>query len=82
MAPMISDVVVGMLIKFCLTARRAISECEEGRIVDSRTGSISESMAHNLSVAGVMVGASSSPHRYALSSSVVIFLTISRPIFL
>ncbi|KAL3823322.1 hypothetical protein ACHAXA_010457 [Cyclostephanos tholiformis] len=54
MAPMISDVVVEMLIKFCLSARRAISECEEGRILDSRSGSIPESMAHNLSVAGVM----------------------------
>ncbi len=63
MAPMISDVVVGMLVKFCLTARRAISECDEGRILEPRTGSISESMAHNLSVAGVMVCAFSSIHQ-------------------
>ena len=63
MAPMISDVVVSMLIKFCSTARRAISDCEEGKLLDSRSGSISESMAHNLSVAGVMVCSSTSPHQ-------------------
>ena len=61
MAPMISDVVVSMLFKFCSTARRAISDCEEGKLLDSRSGSISESMAHNLSVAGVMVCSSNSP---------------------
>lgn len=61
MAPMISDVVVSMLIKFCSIARRAISDCEEGKLLDSRSGSISESMAHNLRVAGVMVCSSNSP---------------------
>ena len=56
MAVMISEVVVDMLHEFCVMARRAISDAgEEGRALDSRSGSVSESTAHNLNVAGVMV---------------------------
>ena len=69
MAPMISDVIVSMLIKFCSIARRAIRDCEEGKILDSRSGSISESMAHNLSVAGAMVCLSSSPRQLWIVTS-------------
>ena len=57
LAPMIGDVVVSMLEMFCDTARRALSECDEGKMLDARSGSLSESMAHNISVAGVMVRA-------------------------
>ena len=55
MATMISDVVVSMLHEFCQMARRAISEIGEDKMVDSRAGSVSVSMAHNMNVAGVMV---------------------------
>lgn len=55
LAPMIGDVVVSMVEMFCDTARRALSECDEGKMLDARSGSLSESMAHNISVAGVMV---------------------------
>lgn len=57
LAPMIGDVIVSMLEMFCDTARRALSECDEGKMLDARSGSLSESMAHNISVAGVMVRA-------------------------
>jgi hypothetical protein len=57
LAPMIGDVVVSMLEMFCDTARRALSECDEGKMLDARSGSLTESMAHNISVAGVMVRA-------------------------
>ena len=56
MATMISEVVVGMLHEFCVIAGRAVSDTgEEVRAPDLRSGSFSESMAHNLNVAGVMV---------------------------
>ena len=55
MATMLGEVVVVMLQKFCVMARRAVSEGGEEKMLDSRPGSVSESMAHKLSVAGVMV---------------------------
>jgi len=55
MATMISEVVVGMLHEFCTMARRAISDVgEEIKMLDSRSGTVSESMTHNMNVAGVM----------------------------
>ena len=55
MATMLGEVVVVMLHKFCVMARRAVSEGGEEKMLDSRPGSVSEAMAHKLSVAGVMV---------------------------
>lgn len=55
MATMISETVVSMLHEFCNMARRAISDTGEDKMLDSRSGSVSESMAHNLNVASVMV---------------------------
>ncbi len=53
---MISEAVVGMLHEFCVMARRAISDTgEEQKPLDSRSGSVSESMSQNLNVAGGMV---------------------------
>ncbi len=54
-AAMLGEVVVVMIHKFCAMARRAVIEGGEEKMFDSRTGSVSESMAHKLSVAGVMV---------------------------
>ena len=50
MATMISEMVVSMLHEFCIMARRAISDIGEDKIMLE-----SESMKHNLNVAGVMV---------------------------
>lgn len=55
MAAMLGEVVVVMLHKFCAMARRAVSDGGEEKLFDSRPGSVSESMAHKLSVASVMV---------------------------
>lgn len=55
MTTMISETVVDMLHEFCNAARRAISEVEQDRVVDPRTGSASEAMKHNLRVANVIV---------------------------
>lgn len=55
MTTMISVTVVDMLHEFCNSAKRAISEMEQDRVVDSRTGSASEPMKHNLRVANVIV---------------------------
>jgi len=52
MATMISEVVVSMLHEFCVMARRAISDTGDDKI--KLSGSVSESMKHNLNVAGVM----------------------------
>ncbi|KAL7540572.1 hypothetical protein ACHAXR_012542 [Thalassiosira sp. AJA248-18] len=54
MATQISETIVGMLHEFCVMARRAISESGENKMLDSRAGSVSESMTHNMNVAGVM----------------------------
>ena len=55
MAAMISEMVVSMLHEFCVMARRAISDTGDDKIMlDSRSGSVSGSMKHNLNVAGVM----------------------------
>ena len=55
MTTMISEMVVDMLHEFCNSAKRAISEVERDRVVDSKTGSASEAMKHNLRVANVVV---------------------------
>lgn len=55
MTTMISETVVSMLHEFCSSAKRAISDAGEDRIVDPRTGSATESIKHNLKVAVVMV---------------------------
>jgi len=52
MATMISEVVVSMLHEFCVMARRAISDTGDDKI--KLSGSVSESMKHNLNVAGVI----------------------------
>eukprot|EP00579_Thalassiosira_antarctica_P029106 CAMPEP_0202026552 /NCGR_PEP_ID=MMETSP0905-20130828/59192_1 /ASSEMBLY_ACC=CAM_ASM_000554 /TAXON_ID=420261 /ORGANISM="Thalassiosira antarctica, Strain CCMP982" /LENGTH=526 /DNA_ID=CAMNT_0048589801 /DNA_START=1 /DNA_END=1581 /DNA_ORIENTATION=+ len=54
MAAMISEMVVSMLHEFCIMARIAISSTGDDKMLDSRSGSVAESMAHNLNVAGVM----------------------------
>jgi hypothetical protein len=54
MTTMISGTVVDMLHEFCNSARRAISEVDQDRVVDPRTGSASEPMKHNLRVANVI----------------------------
>jgi hypothetical protein len=58
MTTMISESVVAMLHEFCNSAKRAISEVEQDRVVDPRTGSASEAMKHNLRVANVIVSPS------------------------
>jgi hypothetical protein len=55
MTTMISETVVDMLQEFCRSARRAISEVQQDKVVDPRTGSASEAMKHNLRVANVIV---------------------------
>lgn len=52
---MISGNIVDMLHEFCSSAKRSISETGDDRVFDSRTGSATESMSHNLKVASVMV---------------------------
>jgi len=51
---MISGNIVDMLHEFCSSARRSISDTGDDRVFDSRTGSATESMSHNLKVASVM----------------------------
>lgn len=55
MATMLGEVVVVMLHKFCVMARRAVSEGGAEMMLDSSPGSVSEAMTHKLQVAGVMV---------------------------
>jgi len=58
MAAMISDQAVEMLNEFCVMARGAVSDYDgredEMMMEVVRSGSVSESMAHNLNIAGVM----------------------------
>ena len=62
MVAMISDQVVEMLNEFCVMARGAVSDYDgredEMMMEVVRSGLVSESMAHNLNIAGVMVGTS------------------------
>ena len=55
MAAMLSKVVVGMMHEFCVMARSAINDAgEEPTMLDSRSGSVLESMACNLNGVRVM----------------------------
>ncbi|KAL7427230.1 hypothetical protein ACHAXH_000576 [Discostella pseudostelligera] len=54
MAAMLGEVVVVMLHKFCVMARRAVSEGGAEMMLDYSPGSVSEAMTHKLQVAGVM----------------------------
>ncbi|KAL9189534.1 hypothetical protein ACHAXT_009209 [Thalassiosira profunda] len=53
MAAMIGAAVVAMLREFCGMAERAIGDTADEK-VDVRSGQVSETMSHNLAVAGVM----------------------------